>query len=130
MIDCGSREPHELAEAARRVLVPALLRRRQIETLEPLLLDPELERELTRSWTAGAPDPALAMYVRDQVEKYVQGCPAGRSAIVCAAAVRGVLADFLIRSGVDADIYSYAEIPAEITLLPRLILKQPAHAGP
>jgi len=41
-----SREPRDIAEAARRVIVPAQLRRRGRETIEPLLLEPQLERRL------------------------------------------------------------------------------------
>ena len=67
--------------------------------------------------------------MRDRAETYRKGCPAGRGAIVCTAAVRGVLADFLIRSGVALEVYSYAEIPAEVGLLPRIILKRPDDAA-
>ena len=125
MADAGAREPHELAEAARRVLVPALLRRRGLDVLEPLLLDPDLERELGRSWAAGSPDPSLAAFVRGAIEEYKQAAPAGRSAVVCTGTVRPVLADFLSRSGVDVEVFGYAELPPEVALLPRTILKRP-----
>ncbi|HET9096296.1 MAG TPA: flagellar biosynthesis protein FlhA, partial [Candidatus Baltobacteraceae bacterium] len=70
MIDAapGGRDPRDLAEAARRVIVPVMLRRKGVEVLEPMLLDPQLERSLGASFAAaggGAIDPALALRIRD-----------------------------------------------------------------
>ena len=54
MLAAATRDPRELAEAARREIVPALLRRRALAHLEPVLLDPELERRLSASWSGAA----------------------------------------------------------------------------
>ncbi|HKU67763.1 MAG TPA: hypothetical protein VJP85_08305, partial [Candidatus Baltobacteraceae bacterium] len=120
----SSRDPRDLAEAARRVVVPALLRRRGVEMLEPLLLDPALERTLGE-----AMDPALAVRIRDAALAYAAGTPPGRAAVVCMAAVRPLLADFLLRSGVRLPVYSYAEVPAETRIVPASILKEESFAA-
>lgn len=134
MIDAapGSRDPRDLAEAARRVVVPAMLRRRAVEVLEPMLLDPQLERSLGASFTAagsGAIDPALAVRIRDCAQAYAGSAPQNRAALVCTTAVRPLLADFLLRSGVRLAVYSYAEVPSEIRLVPATVLKEEALAG-
>lgn len=127
-----SRDPRDLGEAARRVAVPALLRRRGTEVLEPLLLDPQLERSLGGSFTAaggGAIDPALAVRIRDRAQEYASSAPSGRAAIVCTAGVRPLLSDFLLRSGVKLPVYSYAEVPGETRLVPAGILKEESLAA-
>jgi flagellar biosynthesis protein FlhA len=127
MIDAGGRDPRDLAEAARRVIVPAMLRRRVTDTLEPLLLDPQLERSLAGSFTSagtGAIDPGLAVRIRDRAQAYARSVPQNRAALVCTTAVRPLLADFPQRSGVRLAVYSYAEIPAETRLLPAAVLKE------
>jgi flagellar biosynthesis component FlhA len=132
MIDAaaGGRDPRDLAEAARRVVVPALLRRRGVDTLEPLLLDPQLERSLGGSFTGGgAIEPSLAVRIRDRAEAYAADIPPNRAALVCTAAVRPLLADFLLRSGVKLAVYSYAELPAETRLTPVSILKEESPAA-
>lgn len=130
MIDAaaGTRDPRELAEAARRALVPGLLRRRATEVLEPMLLEPQLERSLGASLTGGigAIDPRLAARIRDHAAAYARSVPPSRAALVCTTTVRPVLADFLIRSGVRLAVYSYAEVPPEVRLVPSLVLKEEA----
>ena len=123
MIECASnsRDPRELAEAARRCTVPALLRRKEIPQLEPLLLDPQLERELTAA--GGAADPRVAMRIHEEAEMYVKSVAPQRAAIVCTSAVRPLVADFLARSGLRINVYSYAEIPSEVRLVPAGIVK-------
>jgi flagellar biosynthesis component FlhA len=122
MVDAAaaSRDPRDLAEAARRVLVPSQLRRKGLESIEPLLLDPQLERQLAD----GNIDPALALIVRDQAEEYASNVAPGRAVLLCTGAVRPVIADFLIRSNVRVDVYSYAEVPPEIRLLPAGVIKE------
>lgn len=107
MIDAAaaSRDPRDLAEAARKALVPAQLRRRGIETLEPLLIEPELERTLAESF-----DPALALKVRDAAQAH--------DTLLCTAGIRPLIADFLARSGLRLSVFSYAEIPPEIRIVP------------
>ncbi|HET6894184.1 MAG TPA: flagellar biosynthesis protein FlhA [Candidatus Baltobacteraceae bacterium] len=128
----ASRDPRDLAEAARRVAVPAMLRRRGVEVLEPLLLDPELERALAASFglaPGGAIEPGLAVRIRERAEDYAAQIPPARAAVVCTSAVRALLGDFLLRSGVRLAVYSYAELPAETRLQPASILKEESLAA-
>jgi len=129
MIDAApaSRDPRDLAEAARRTIIPAQLRRRGVEVLEAMLLEPELERRLGGSPAAGgaaAFEPALAVRIRDEAAAYAQHMPPTRAALVCTAAVRPLLSDLLLRSGVRLAVYSYAELPGETRLVPASILKE------
>ncbi|HET9393684.1 MAG TPA: flagellar biosynthesis protein FlhA [Candidatus Rubrimentiphilum sp.] len=123
MIECAAtaRDPRDLAEAARRCTVPALLRRKDIPQLEPLLLDPQLERELAAA--TGAADPRVAMRIHEEAETYVQSVAPQKAAIVCTSAVRPLVADFLARSGLRINVFSYAEIPPEIRLVPAGVVK-------
>jgi flagellar biosynthesis protein FlhA len=127
MLESHSREPRELAEAARRAIVPDLLRRRGTALLESLMLDPEFERDLTRAWTGPgaeiAPDPARALALREEVESYVKAVPKSRAAVVCGASLRPVLSDFLLRSGVRAEVLAYGELPAELQLVPARVVR-------
>jgi flagellar biosynthesis protein FlhA len=126
MIDASAvtRDPRELAEAARRVAVPSLIRRRGVDELEPMLFDPRFERRMAESFGADAAaiDPQLALHVRDAAEAYANGLPPGRAALVCTAAVRPLIADFFQRSGLRLPVYSYAEIPPEVRLVPAAVL--------
>ena len=128
MLEAPSREPRDLAEAARRAIVPDLLRRRGITRLEPLLLDPEYERELMRAWTFGGSetvaDPKQALYLRERVERYAAQVPRERAAIVCTAALRPVLADLLLRSGIRVEVLGYGELPPELPLAPAEIVSE------
>lgn len=105
-----SREPRELAEAARRAIIPHLLLRRGVRTLEPLLVGAEVELRTE--------EPQTAVAIRRRVEAYRQEVPRERAALVCTAALRPALADFLIRSGLSVDVFSYSELPPEVQLLP------------
>jgi flagellar biosynthesis protein FlhA len=128
MIDASvaSRDPRDLAEAARRVLVPAQLRRRGLQSLEPLLLDPQLERRLAEVFGsgAGAPDPSLALTIRERAEAYAAGVEPSKAVLLCTTAVRPLLADFLARSGLRLSVFSYAEVPSEIRLAPVEVIKE------
>ena len=105
-----SREPRDLAEAARRAIIPQLLRRRGVTTLEPLLVGADVELR---------PDePQAAADIRRRVEAYRQEVPRDRAALVCTAGLRPGLADFLLRSGLSVDVFSYSELPPEVQLLP------------
>ncbi len=122
MLESPSRDSRELAEIARRVILPDLVRRRTIEQLEPLVIDAEYDRELVRQWGGFgadlAPDPQRAIALRDEVAAYVAKVPRDRAAVLCSAALRPVLADLLLRSEVHVDVLSYAELPPELTLAP------------
>ncbi len=128
MLEAPTRDPRGLAEAARRAILPDLIRRRGVTRLEPLLLDPEFERELTRSWTGpGAdisPDPSQAMALRDEVTAYAASASKAVGAVVCGAALRPVLADFLLRSGLRTEVLAYGELPAELQLVPARVVNQ------
>jgi flagellar biosynthesis protein FlhA len=121
MLEAPSRDARELAEVARRVILPDLLRRRGIERLEPLVLDAEYDRELVRAWAGAgdvAPDPKRAIALCDEVAAYAARVARDRAAVLCSAALRPVLADLLLRSGIRAYVLSYAELPPELPLAP------------
>jgi flagellar biosynthesis protein FlhA len=128
MVDAAgvSRDPRDLGEAARRVLVPGQLRRKGSASIEPMLLDPQLERRLGESFTvdAGSIDPAIALSIREQAEAFANAVPHGRAVLLCTAAIRPLIADFFGRSGLSIDVYSYAEVPPEIRLLPVGVIKE------
>jgi flagellar biosynthesis protein FlhA len=122
-----TRDPRELAEAARRRIVPEQLRRRKLERLEPLVIAAEFESEL-RAWfgdAGGAPQPDVAVHVRAAVATYLSHVARERAALLCAASVRPALAEFLARLGVRIDVFAYAELPPELEIRPALILERP-----
>jgi flagellar biosynthesis protein FlhA len=127
-----SRDPRELVEAVRRKLVPAQLRRRALACLEPLILEPGFESALQAWLVDGAPMPhaGAAAHVRDRASAYLMLVARERSAIVCSAALRPALADLIARFGVRADVFAYAELPAELELRPAMILERPATLEP
>jgi flagellar biosynthesis protein FlhA len=110
MLEAPTRDPRELAEAARRAIVPDLLRRRGIAQLEPLMLDPE------QCDVALQPDRALAL--RDAVAAYTSRVARDRAAVLCPGSARAVISDLLLRSGIRVDVLSYAELPPEMVLAP------------
>ena len=91
MLDAApaTRDPRELTDAARRVLVPAQLRRRGVKTLRPLTLAPGLERRLLDTWSSGtiAPEPEVALRLRDAIAAHAAARP-DDAVIVCSAAMR------------------------------------------
>jgi flagellar biosynthesis protein FlhA len=128
MVDAGTRDPIELAEAARRALVPDMLRRRA-SSPAPLLLEPSLERELLEGWAAPhAPVAEQTMHVRDRIAAYAKQAPQNRAAVVCTAPLRPLLSDLLARSGIRLDVFSYAELPPEMALEPFEIVRRGATA--
>ncbi len=125
MLAAGSHDPSDLAEAARRAIVPDLLRRRGIVRLEPAIFEPAFERKLCAAWLAHGTDalePADALALRARIERYGAGMPRERAAVVCTAALRPALADFLIRSGIRLSVYAYGELPEELALLPAEVI--------
>src|SRR5581483_10679672 len=132
MLEAGTRDARGLAEAARRAIVPAQIRRRGTTLLAPIVLEPSFERELTRSWAgdsgiAGAPDPADALEIRARVENYLAGRPQPPT-LVCTAALRPLLADFLDRCGQRIDVFSYSELPPDLQLEPAAVIDRKQHA--
>jgi flagellar biosynthesis protein FlhA len=127
MLEAGTHDARELAEAARRTIVPDLLRRRGIARLEPAIIDQEFERSLAAAWCSygsEALDPATAVGLRRRIEAYAAAVPRDRAAVVCTALLRPVLADFLLRSGIRVNVYAYGELPSEITLAPLEVITQ------
>lgn len=127
MLEASTHDARELAEAARRAIVPDLLRRRGVSQLEPAIIDPDFERSLAEAWCrcgSEALDPATALALRKRVEAYAAAVPRDRAAVVCTALLRPVLADFLLRSGIRVNVYAYGELPAEVALAPREVITQ------
>jgi flagellar biosynthesis protein FlhA len=125
----STRDPRELAEAVRKAIVPAQLRRRGVPVLDALIVAPEFEAELAASWPgdgALAPRPEAALHVRAGVADYAARVRRDRAAVVCTAALRPAMAEFLRRSGFALEVFAYAELPAEIELRPAAVLA----AGP
>ena len=124
-----SRDPRELAEAARKTLVPPLLRQRGIEVMPVIMLDPEFEHRLNGQWggqgVLNGPDPRVVVHVRERIDAYVRGVPPGRAAIVCTAPFRRALADLVDRFAVNVAVYAFGEIPPEIEVRPVSIIEEP-----
>lgn len=124
----STRDPRELAEAVRKAIVPAQLRRRGAPVLDALIVAPEFEAELAASWPgdgALAPRPEAALHVRAGVADYASRVRRDRAAVVCTASLRPAMAEFLRRSGFTLDVFAYAELPAEIELRPAALLAAP-----
>jgi flagellar biosynthesis protein FlhA len=115
------RDPRELAEAARRAIVPQQLRREGVVRLRPLILAPAFEAELARMWSSDgglAPDPNTALHLRETVARYAADAACAPHAIVVTAPLRPLLAEFLERTVPGVAVYAYAELPPELALEP------------
>jgi flagellar biosynthesis protein FlhA len=115
MLEAPTRDARELAEAARQVILPDLLRRRGIDRLEPLVLDVGIT----------SLDPQEAMRLRDDVAAYAARVARDRAAVLCGAALRPLLAELLLRSDIRLDVLSYAELPPELALAPAVLQGAP-----
>jgi flagellar biosynthesis protein FlhA len=127
MIDAGAstRDPRQIAEAVRRAIVPANLRRRDVALLEPLIVGPEIEGELLASWSADgdlAPRPETVLALRSAVDDYVATVRRDRAAVLCTAALRPNLAELLRRFGASVEVFAYGEVPPEIELRPASVV--------
>jgi flagellar biosynthesis protein FlhA len=123
-----TRDPRELAEAARRVVVPAQLRRDEVRALRPLILAPAFEAELARMWSPDgglAPDPRAAVHVREEIARYAADPACAPHAVVVTAPLRPLLAEFLERGAPEVAVYAYAELPPELALEPAAVLDAP-----
>ncbi len=118
------REPRDIAEAARRVIVPQHLRRENIVRIRPLMIAPQLDAELTRMWGNDglAPDPATALHIRSAVERFVADPAFAPHALLTTAALRPMLADFFERVGPRIDVYAFAELPASVSVEPAAVV--------
>jgi flagellar biosynthesis protein FlhA len=127
MLEANTLEPVELAEAARRAIVPDLLRRRGVVQLEPAIFEAEFERKLTAAWSrygSEGLEPATALALRERIERYASVMPRDRAAVICTSALRPGLADFLVRSGIRVSVYAYGELPHELSLAPAEVLRE------
>lgn len=127
MLEAHTHDPRELAESARRAIVPDLLRRRSAVALEPAIFEAEFERRLIAAWCRYGSDglePATALALRARVERYAAVVARERAAVICTAALRPVLADFLLRSGIRVSVYAYGELPNELALAPREVIAE------
>jgi flagellar biosynthesis protein FlhA len=123
------RDPRELAEAARRVIVPQQLRRDGVRALRPLILDPGFEAELARMWSPEgglAPDPATAIHVRERVTTYLGDPAQAPHVLIVTAPLRPLLAEFVQRIAPGLVVYAYAELPPEVELRPAALVGPPA----
>jgi flagellar biosynthesis protein FlhA len=127
-----ARDARELAEAARRAIVPQQLLRDGVTRLRPLILAPAFEAELARMWSADgglAPDPRTALHVREAVARYGAEPAFAPHAVVVTAPLRALLAEFLERSGDGVAVYAYAELPPELALEPAGVVDTPPRAA-
>jgi len=122
-----TRDPRELAESARRVIVPQQLRREGTTRLRPLIFAPAFEAELSRMWTADgglAPDPGTAIAVRERVARYAADTAFAPHAVVVTAPLRPLLAEFLERTVPTLAVYAYGELPPECALEPAGVVNE------
>ncbi len=116
-----TRDPRDLAEAARRAIVPQQLRRDGVVRLRPLILAPAFESELARMWSADGglvPDPNTAIHVRETIARFAADGGCAPHAIVVTAPLRPLLAEFLERTAPGVAVYAFAELPPELALEP------------
>jgi flagellar biosynthesis protein FlhA len=129
MIDASaySRDPRDLADAARKVLVPPLLHSRKLRELPALMFDPEFEAQVASGWhgSDGAPDPQLAMHIRDRVERYAKALPGGHAYVVCTSPFRRHLSDLLEKFGLRVEVYGFGELPNDISVRPACVVTDP-----
>jgi flagellar biosynthesis protein FlhA len=120
-----AREPRELAEAVRRIIVPQQFRRDAVSRLRPLILAPEFDAELARMWnseTGLAPDPQTARRVREGVEQFLADPAFAPHAVVVTSSLRPLLAEFFERVGPRVEVYAFGEIPSGVELEPAAVL--------
>ncbi|MBV8298653.1 MAG: FHIPEP family type III secretion protein [Candidatus Eremiobacteraeota bacterium] len=124
----AARDPRELAEAARRTIVPQQLRRDGVTRLRPLILAPAFEAELARMWSHDgglAPDPSTALALRESVARHAADPACAPHAIVVTAPLRPLLAELIERTAPGVAVYAFAELPPEISLEPAGVVDGP-----
>jgi len=127
----ATRDARELVESVRRTLVPPQLRRRGLAALEPLVVEPSFEAELHGRLVEGAlaVQPETAFHIRGVVNDYVTRVPRERAALLCTAALRPALAEFLRRFALRVDVFAYGELPPELEVRPAMILENAREAA-
>jgi flagellar biosynthesis component FlhA len=121
----ASRDPRELAEGARRALVPQQLRRDGVQRLRPLILAPHFEAELTAMWNPEgglAPEPQTALHVRDAVARFTADGAFAPHALIVTAPLRPLMAEFLDPANAGLSVYAYGELPPELALEPAAVV--------
>ncbi len=133
MLDAAphAREPRDIAEAARRVIVPQHFRRENVTRIRPLMLAPDLDAELARMWSSDglAPDPATALHLRAAVDAFVADPAFAPHCIVTTSALRPLLADFFERVGPRVTVYAFAELPPLVAVEPAAVIGPPERLG-
>ncbi len=125
----SSRDPRDLADEARKVLIAPMLRRRNLRELTVLMFEPEFERRLTTEWNGVEGfDPALALHVREKIEAYVKTQPPGRATVLTTTAFRRTLSDLLSRFTINTDVFAFSELPGEINVKPAVVVGPPRAA--
>jgi flagellar biosynthesis component FlhA len=69
-----------------------------------------------------APDPQVALYVRDAIARYAAEPAAAPHAVIVTAPLRPLLAEFLDRAPDGVAVYAYGELPPEVALEPVAVL--------
>jgi flagellar biosynthesis protein FlhA len=127
MVDAAphARDSRDIAESARRVIVPQHFRRENITRIRPLMIAPAFDAELCRMWGSEglAPDPATALHLRASVERFTADPSFAPHAVVTTAALRPLLADFFERIGPRIEVYAFGEIPASVAVEPAALLE-------
>jgi flagellar biosynthesis protein FlhA len=128
MLDAAphAREPRDLAEAVRRIIVPQQFRRDAVTRIHPLILAPEFDAELARMWSADtglAPDPQTARHVRERATQFLADPAFAPHAAVVSAGLRPLLAEFFERVGPRMEVYAFGEIPPDVELEPAGVLE-------
>jgi flagellar biosynthesis protein FlhA len=125
-----TRDARDLADAARKVLVPPLLHARKLRELPALMFDPEFEARVAAAWTgdAGVPEPQLALYIRERVSAYAKTLPGGQTFVVCTSPLRRHLSDLLEKFGMRAEVFGFGELPPDVNLRPTAIVSDPRGA--
>ncbi len=125
-----TRDARDLADAARKVLVPPLLHARKLHELPALMFDPEFEARVSAAWTGdgGVPDPQLALYIRERVSAYAKTLPGGQTFVVCTSPLRRHLSDLLEKFGMRAEVFGFGELPPDVKLRPTAIVSDPRGA--
>jgi flagellar biosynthesis protein FlhA len=125
-----SREARDLADAARKVLVPPLLHARKLRELPALMFDPEFEARICASWTGegGVPDPQIALHIRERVSAYAKSLPGGQGFVVCTSPLRRHLSDLLEKFGLRSEVFGFGELPPDVNIRPAAIVSDPLPA--
>jgi flagellar biosynthesis protein FlhA len=132
MIDASatSRDPRDLADAARKVLVPPLLHARKLHELPALMFDPEFEARVSAAWTGegGVPDPQVALHIRERVSAYAKTLPGRQAFVVCTSPLRRHLSDLLEKFGLHTEVFGFGELPPDVNIRPAAIVSDPRAA--